>query len=168
MLKERQAAIKAKGFNMIDDYSMATNTDSFEELDFSKMRIGLRSVNDALVNLGTFKKINRSYGDKTFVMNAIYKHDYATLREISKYFYESSGIYYRLCRYLAFLFRYDWYVTPYVNDMKGEKVLKEVSRVLLYLDKSEVKRLCGNIALDIMVEGAYYGILVDFGDKFAI
>ena len=153
---------------MIEADDDITNTNPFEEVDFSKMRVGLRTINDALVNLGSFKKINRSYGDKSFVLNAIYRHDYATMREISKYFYESSGIYYRLCRYLAFLYRYDWYVTPYINDMKEEKVLKEVSKVLLYLDKSEVKRICGNIALDIMVEGAYYGTVVDFGDKFAI
>ena len=168
MLKERQAAIKAKGFNMVEADDDMTNTNPFEEMDFSKMRVGLRTINDALVNLGSYKKINRSYGDKSFVLNAIYRHDYATMREISKYFYESSGIYYRLCRYLAFLYRYDWYVTPYINDMREDKVLKEVSKVLLYLDKSEVKRICGNIALDIMVEGAYYGTVIDFGDKFAI
>ena len=85
------------------------------------MRIGLRSVDDVLINLGAYKKINPNYGDKKFVLNAIYKHDYKTLREISNYFYESSGIYYRLCKYLAFLYRFDWYVTPYVVDVNKEK-----------------------------------------------
>lgn len=135
------------------------------------MRIGLRSVDDVLINLGAYKKINPNYGDKRFVLNAIYKHDYKTLREISNYFYESSGIYYRLCRYLAFLYRFDWYVTPYVVDVnkeKEDKVLKDFSKVLLYLDKSDVKRVCGNISLDIIKEGVYYGIIVDFGDRFAI
>lgn len=135
------------------------------------MRIGLRSVDDVLINLGAYKKINPNYGDKKFVLNAIYKHDYKTLREISNYFYESSGIYYRLCKYLAFLYRFDWYVTPYVVDVnkeKEDKVLKDFSKVLLYLDKSDVKRVCGNISLDIIKEGVYYGIIVDFGDRFAI
>ena len=135
------------------------------------MRIGLRSVDDVLINLGAYKKINPNYGDKKFVLNAIYKHDYKTLREISNYFYESSGIYYRLCKYLAFLYRFDWYVTPYVVDVnkeKEDKVLKDFSKVLLYLDKSDIKRVCGNISLDIIKEGVYYGIIVDFGDRFAI
>nr|DAO08487.1 MAG TPA: portal protein [Caudoviricetes sp.] len=134
------------------------------------MRVGLRSVDDALINLGTYKKINRNYGDKKFVLNAIYKHDYRTLREISNYFYESSGIYYRLCKYLAFLYRFDWYITPYtVSAQKDkEKLLKDFSKVLLYLDKSNIKRMFGNISLDIIKEGAYYGIIIDFGDRFAI
>jgi hypothetical protein len=39
---------------------------------------------------------------------------------------------------------------------------------LLYLDNSDVKRICGNLALDIVKEGASYGIIVDFGDKFGV
>ena len=135
------------------------------------MRVGLRTVDDVLINLGTYRNINRNYGDKKFVLRAIYRHDYRTLREISNYFYESSGIYYRLCKYLAFLYRFDWYVTPYIVDIKKEnqdKLLRDFSKVLLYLDKSDIKRLFSNIALDIIKEGVYYGIIVNFGDRFSI
>jgi hypothetical protein len=85
------------------------------------MRIGLRKVDDALINLGSYRKVNPNYGNKNFVLQAIYKHDYDTLREISNYFYEANGIYYRLCRYMAYLYRYDWYVTPFVIDAEKEK-----------------------------------------------
>lgn len=141
----------------------------FEPVDFAKMRVGLRTIDNILINLGSYRKVNPKYADKTFVLNAICRHDYATLREISKYFYESDGIYYRLCRYLAFLYRYDWYVTPYVDDKQNEnKLLNDLSKVLLYFDNSDIKRLCGSVALDIVKEGVYYGILCDFGDKFAM
>ena len=139
--------------------------------DYSKMRVGMRTVDNTLVNLGTYKRVNPNYGDKGFVLNAIYRHDYKTLREISEYFFESSGIYYRLCKYLATLYRYDWYVTPYcanITKEKESKVLNDVSKVLLYLDRSDIKRMCGNIALDIMRDGVYYGFVVDFGDRFGI
>lgn len=141
-----------------------------ESVDFSKMQIGMKRMDDVLVNLGTYKKVNPNYGNKMFVLNAISRHDYATLREISNYFYESSGIYYRLCNYLATLYRYDWYVTPYIVDVTKDKkkASTDFSKVLLYLDKSDIKRTCGNIALDIIKEGVYYGVIVDFGDKFAI
>jgi hypothetical protein len=104
-------------------------------------------------------------------MQAIYRHDYKTLREISNYYYESNGIYYRLCRYLAYLYRYDWYVTPYVTDASKEnenKILKDFSKVLRYFDKSNIKHLCGSVALDIIKEGVYYGIIVDFEDSFSL
>lgn len=135
------------------------------------MRIGLRKVDDVLVNVGSYKKVSPQYGDKTFVLNAIARHDYAKLREISNYFFESSGIYYNLCNYLAKLYRYDWYVTPYIVDIdkeKEKKILTDFSEVLFYLDKSEIKQMCETVALDMIVDGVYYGILVDFGDKFGI
>ena len=42
----------------------------------------------------------------------------------AEFFYKTSGIYSRILRYMAFMYRYDWYVTPYVSDtnMKKEKI----------------------------------------------
>lgn len=140
-------------------------------LDFSKMKIGLRTVGDAIINVGTFKRVNRDYGDKEYVLRAIYRKDEDLMREISNYFYESSGIYYRLCRYLAFLYRYDWFVTPFVVDtskVNENKILNDFSKVLSYLDKSNVKKVCGDIALEIIKNGVYYGTIVDFNDKFGV
>lgn len=134
------------------------------------MRVGLRQVDNALINLDTYKKASPQFGDKVFVLNAIAKKDYNTMRKISHYFYETSGIYYHLCNYIAKLYRYDWYVTTFVIDetTREEKILKDFSQVLFYLDNSQIKMLCENIALDIVIEGAYYGILVDFGDRFGV
>ena len=135
------------------------------------MRVGLRKVDDALINLGSYRKVNPNYGNKNFVLQAIYRHDYDTLREISNYFYEANGIYYRLCRYMAYLYRYDWYVTPFVIDAEKEKqnkILTDFAKVLSYLDNSDTKRLCGDIVLEVMRNGVYYGIIMDFGDKFGI
>lgn len=137
------------------------------------MRVGIRTVNDALVNLGNYRKVNKNYGNKEFVMRAIYNHDSKTLIDISNYFYESSGIYQRLCKYLATLYRLDWYVVPYSIDLSkdqqdSKKLLKDFSKVLLYLDQSQIKRVFSNITLDIIKEGVFYGIIVDFGNKFAI
>lgn len=131
------------------------------------MKVGLRQLTDATLNLGTYKTVNKNFGDKTFILKAIYNHDYNSLRSISEYFYEASGIYYRLCRYLAFLYRYDWVITPLTIEEKNEnkdKELKDFAKVLSYLDKSEVKRVSGDIALDVMIHGAYYALLLDQGD----
>lgn len=141
-----------------------------EPVDFSKLQVGLRKVDDVLINLGTYKKINSNYGNKSFILNAIYTHNYPVLREISNYFYESNGIYYRLCNYAANLYRYDWYVTPFIVDVEKDqkKSLNDFAKVLLYLDKSEIKLLCKEIAKDIIKEGVYYGIIIDFNNKFGI
>lgn len=41
------------------------------------------------------------------------------MREISNFFYRTSGIYSRLCRYMAYLYKYDWFITPYINGCEG-------------------------------------------------
>ncbi len=96
--------------------------------------------------------------------------DYPMLRRISNYFFEVSGIYERLCRYFASLYRYDWYITPYVidNTVKDEKVLAEFTKALDYLDESGVKQLCNDIALQIIINGCYYGYVVETSRGFAI
>ena len=131
--------------------------------DFSRIKIGLQHLDDAILDLGSLKQADRTYGDKKVILRALAKKDYDTLRAASNYFYEVSGIYERLCKYFAFLYRYDWYVVPYIeeNGPKNEKILAEFAKVLNYLDNSNVKYMCGNIALEVIKNGCYYGYIVD-------
>lgn len=89
--------------------------------------------------------------------------DVGLLRAISNFFYNISGIYERVCNYFAFLYRYDWYVVPEVYDsaMKDEKLLKEFSKLLNYFDGSNIKKTCGDIALEVIKNGVYYGYVID-------
>lgn len=154
-----------------EDQVLVDEEDPFTPRDFGKLRMGLHTMDNVLASINTYKRVNPKYGSKTTILNAINQRDYNTIREISKYFYESSGIYKEICDYAAYLFKYDWYVTCYADDLeneKEEKILKEFSKALLYLDRSDIKKLCGDIALQIMVEGAYYGIMMDFGDRFGM
>lgn len=104
------------------------------------------------------------------VLTALARKDYAKLRDISNYFVEVSGIYERLCRYFAGLYRYDWYLTPYVIDdtAKDEKVLAEFSKALDFMDESFIKKLCNDIAFKIIVNGCYYGYIIDTSRGFTI
>lgn len=156
----------------------STDTPPGEMVDFARIRVGLKTLDDAIMDFGTYRKVNQNYGDKTFILNAIHRHDYATLRDISNYFYEASGIYQRLCRYLAFLYRYDWFVTPFQEKKSSSgkepsaassnKMLADFSHVLKYLDSSDIKRLFGNIALEVVKSGSYYGCIIDLNDKFTL
>ena len=89
--------------------------------------------------------------------------DLETLRDVSNYFYRSSGIYQKLCNYFATMYRYDWYVIPEIYDeaVKEEKVVKDFSKLLNYLDNSYIKKVCSEIALTVIKNGAYYGYLVE-------
>ena len=68
------------------------------------------------------------------------------------------------------MYRYDWYVVPenYGNDVKEEKVISEFIKILNFLDNSYVKKVCGDIALNVVRNGAYYGYIVDSPDSIML
>ena len=77
-----------------------------------------------------------------------------------------SGIYQRACDYFANLYRYDWYVVPEIYEDEGieeEKIIKAFVKRLNYLDNTHVKKICGDIALKVILNGAYYGYFIDNG-----
>ena len=165
----RVEAIKKKGFNM---YMAPDTTNVFpiQNTDFSKIKVGLKTLDDAVLELGDYKRLDTRYGSKDAVMRAIYECDYATMKEVSNFYYKTSGIYSRLCRYMAYLFRYDWMITPFINSdsVKDDKVLNEFHRALLFLDNFEVKKVLGEIALKVIRNGCYYGYLIPTADRVNI
>lgn len=107
MINNRIQEIKAKGFQMIANDTRDPFEDEFVPTDFSKIKIGVKTLDDAVLNLGSFKKVNAKLGDKKNVLQAIANNKIEDMREISNFFYRTSGIYNRLCRYLAYMYRYD-------------------------------------------------------------
>lgn len=156
----------------IDKFGQDASTDYDTYQQYAEMRAGLRTINDAVIDVGTYKQINTNYGSKKYVLEQIDKGNVQELRRISDFYYNSNGIYRRACQLLAILYRYDWYVTPQMDDLvwkdkKESKLLKDVGTVLRYLDNSEIKRTLGNIALKVIRQGVYYGIWLDWDDKFS-
>ena len=165
----RQKAIKEKGF----DFGLGRD---IAPVDFGKVRIGVQTLSDATLDLGQYKKINARLADKEKVLRAINNGDIDTMREISNFFFKTSGIYSRLCRYMAFMYRYDWMVTPYINggggfdhdlsitsevpDKKRDKIVDTFFKALKVFDDFEIKRVFGNIALKVVRYGCWYGYLV--------
>ena len=108
--------------------------------------------------------------DKTTILKAIDEYDLKTMREVSDFFYKTSGIYSRIIRYMAFMYRYDWLVTPYVNDesTKKEKILTGFHQSLSTLDNFGVKKTLGEIALKVLQHGCYYGYKIQQNDKVVL
>lgn len=172
ILINRKEEIKQKGFSMdmVSDDTRTTVIPS-NNANFSKIKIGAKTLEDAVLDLGSLKKIDSRMGDRNFVLRAINQSDYEQMREISNFFYKTSGIYSRLCRYMAYLYRYDWMVTPFINDdtQKTEsKVLDKFYEVLLYLDNFNAKRFFGEVALKVIRNGCYYGYLIPTEKKVNI
>ena len=76
-------------------------------IDFDKIKVGAKTLDDAIIKLGDYSKINPRLADKATVLRAISTYDLPLMREISDFFYKTSGIYARIIRYMAFMYRYD-------------------------------------------------------------
>lgn len=123
---------------------------------------------------------NYRYVNKNVIYQALAKNDLEELRNISNFFYNTNGLYKIICNYFAFLYRYDWYVVPEIyeefNDEEEpekakklkEKILKDFTRILNFLDNSYIRKICGDIALEVIKSGAYYGYIVPNGEGLVI
>ena len=131
--------------------------------EYSKIKVGVKQLEDAILNLGTLKLTRAPFCDKREIMRAIVNRDYRRLRDISEFFYAASGIYQTVCNYFAFLYRYDWYIYPenVKESAKPDKIIEEYTKLLQYLDRSYIKKLCGDIALKVVKDGCYYGYVVE-------
>lgn len=164
-MQNRQEAIRSKGFAIVDRRQVYEGP-----IDYGKMRVGTKVLDDAILNLGTIAKAEKKFASKQMILKALAANDLPKLREISNYFYSTNGIYSRVCDYFAFLYRYDWYCVPEIIDetVKHEKVLKDFNSILSYLDNSHIKKVCGEIALEVIKNGAYYGYIVPCADRLVL
>lgn len=110
-MRNRIEEIHSKGFNLVTprdtNYSPSTGYQGQPITDFNKIKIGAKVLDDAIIKLGNYRNINPRLADKGTVLRAITTYDLKTMREISDFFYKTSGIYARIIRYMAFMYRYD-------------------------------------------------------------
>lgn len=140
------------------------------DLEFGKIKVGAKSLDDAVLNLGSLRTGNRYFTDKNIIIKALADNDIGLLRDISNYFYRTNGIYQKVCNYAANMYRYDWYIVPeiYDSNVKTEKVMSEFSRTLSYLDNSYIKKVCADIALKVIINGAYYGYVTSTNEGLVL
>lgn len=141
--------------------------------DFSKIRVGKKTLIDAALELRSLNKVtSNNLAKRETVLKALSTNNIPQLIQISQFFFETSGIYNRLCKYLAYLYNYDWYLCPYTPDSlepkREEKILKELNVALDYLENSNIKLNLGDIALSVVKNGSYYGYLIEEQTRFSI
>ena len=176
-MRNRVEEIKSKGFNIVQgrqdiNYQQPTGYVGLPMTNFEKIKVGAKILDDATFRVGELREINPRLANKKTVLEAINNYDLETMREISEFFYKTSGIYSRLVRYMAFMYRYDWYITPitYANKdkVKAEKLTGEFYSCLELLDGFDVKKTFGDIALRVLKEGCYYGYLIKQGNNIVL
>lgn len=131
--------------------------------EYGKMKVGTKTLEDAVLNLGALKDFVPNRINKSMVYQALANNDVKVLREVSNYFYKTSGIYQKACNYAATMYRYDWYLAVQSNDdnASAKKMNTEFRQLLNYFDHSYIQKICGEIALSVVKNGAYYGYEIE-------
>ena len=147
------------------DFRLYADSNPPTSIDFSKIKVGKSTLKGEISTLINYYKTRNRVYDKEAIELAVQRHDVKEMRRISRYFFEISGIYSRLCRYMAYLYRYDWLVTPqrYDDKIKDEKVVEGWIKASTYLENSDLKRNFGLYALSVIKNGCYYGYILDKG-----
>ena len=131
-------------------------------MDYNQIRIGRTLLqDDAFIDLDYLKPKERRM-KRADIERAIDRQDLDKIREISWYFFYSNGIYERLCRYMAYLYKYDWFITPirYDKAIRDEKVIEGWYKASKFLDNSNLKENFGEIALKVVRDGCFYGYTI--------
>lgn len=153
-MRNRQEEIRSKGFEISKQVPK----------EFGKIKLNKKIVDDAILKLNEQRGIDTNkHFNAPKIYKAIAERDLPFLREASNYFYDTNGIYSRVCDYFANMYRFDWYIVPEIYDKEGtkeDKVKKDLDFLLGFLDNSYIKKMCGDISLSVIKNGAYYGYIV--------
>ena len=108
MITNRVQEIKKKGFNIDPSNDTRNPYENYVPVDFSKIKVGMQTLKDATIeDVAPLKKISPRLCDKRAIQRAIAENDLEFMRDVSNFFYRVSGIYQRLVKYLAYMYRYD-------------------------------------------------------------
>jgi hypothetical protein len=120
--------------------------------------------------IGDYRSMGRTIFTKRIVVKALEERNMEQIRSISRHFFAVSGIYARAAKYMAFLPTYDYMLTPHIynSGVKKESLMSDFSRGLGFIDSMNLKTRLGEISLNVLVDGAYYGYLRVYGDKAVI
>ena len=84
-MRNRIEEIHSKGFNIIAGQTDAnldrpTGYIGMPPIDFNKIKVGAKTLDDAILNLGTYNKVNPRLANKIDVLRAIDNYDLKTIR----------------------------------------------------------------------------------------
>ena len=124
------------------------------EMDYSRLKVGIKALDDAVINLGSYKKLNPNM-TKENIQRAIANGEIEKMREASEFYFKVSGIYSRLCKHLANLYRYDWMITPFRGSDKiaPDKIIDGFNKSSYYLGEFGVKEFLCALLLKQLRQG---------------
>ena len=145
------------------------------KLDTFKKSISemIATSNSAYASDTEFKRVSDfiSY-TKEEAQQIIASGDPEELRDLSISFFYSSGFYRRFMLYYATMLKYTPIIIPHMiknqKKIQDNKYSKKYYEGLEFLNAINFEKLCQRFSLKVFTEGAYYGLLIDYGSYIGI
>lgn len=140
---------------------------------FKKAFDGMTATNESSYNERSYVRTRSitNYDAET-VQVTIENGSSEELKKLSEFYFYSSGFYRRINAYYATLLKYTHVIIPHILDenksLTDKKLSKKYYDTVNFMDNFPFVDACTNFALKALVDGAYYGIIKDFGDSIVI
>lgn len=92
--------------------------------------------------------------------------------KLSEFFFATSGLYKRIILHYATFLTYSWVLVPHIKSPRDKISNKKISQAYYnasdFCTSFQIERKCTLFSKDILVKGAYYGLIHEDGDFVAI
>lgn len=112
-------------------------------------------------------KSSRNY-TKEEVTSIISSGDLSAMRELSRAYFDTSGFYKRILSYYANLLTYSYIMIPHFKRKVNNNSKNAYYQALETCESFNVKEFCNRAAIKVLVDGVYFGAVVEQGDKISI
>ena len=142
--------------------------------EFKKAFSKMIATNDAAYTKSDARYIhsNKRCYTKEDINRIVESGDIIEQARLSEYFFKVNGIYKRIIVHYATFLRYAWILVPHIKDKKTKINDKKNSNAYYdatdFCSSFQIERKCALFMKDILVKGAYYGLLQDNGDDVVI
>ena len=118
---------------------------------------------------------NRNYSyEKDEILRIVQQGNPIERAALSEFFFQTNGLYKRIILHYATFLTYSWILVPYPKDKTGRGNIRERKTAISYYNASgfctnfQIDRKCALFAKEVLVKGAYYGLIHDEGDAVVI
>lgn len=118
---------------------------------------------------------NRNYSyEKNEILRIVQQGNPIERAALSEFFFQTNGLYKRIILHYATFLTYSWILVPYPKDKTGRGNIRERKTAISYYNASDfctnfqIDRKCALFAKEVLVKGAYYGLIHDEGDAVVI
>lgn len=114
---------------------------------------------------------NRIY-TREDIQRIVERGDSVERAALSEHYFSISGLYKRVILHYATFLTYSWLLVPHVrtrkDKLKDKKLTAAYDEASDFCTSFQIERKCALFAKDILVRGAYYGLIHDTGEYVAI